>query len=93
MTTHYNKYIESNNAIDKQLGEIKMKSELKAEWEVVNMMYQSGSGFQSRLAELWMHSDLGNRAKLEKAFPETFSEFEDRYERHLEIMVEANANR
>lgn len=69
-----------------------MKSELKAEWEVVNMMYQSGSGFESRLAELWMHSDLGNRAKLEQAFADTFSKWEERYERHLEIMVEANAN-
>jgi len=39
-----------------------------------------------------MHADLSNSATLEKAFPEIFGKWEDRYERHLEIMVEANAN-
>ena len=60
--------------------------------QAVLMMFREGSGFTSRLADLWLHADLENRAILEKAFPETFSKFEDRYERHLEIMVEANAN-
>jgi len=66
---------------------------MKAEWNAVNMMHKEGSGFESRLADLWMHSDLDNRAKLEKAFAKTFDRWEDRYERHLEIMVEAEANR
>jgi hypothetical protein len=66
---------------------------MRAEWKAVNKMYQEGSGFESRLADLWMHADLSNRAILEKAFAKTFSEWEDRYEWHLEIMVEANANR
>jgi hypothetical protein len=60
---------------------------------VVKMMSREGSGFESKLADLWFVCDLSNRAKLEKTFPETFSKFEDRYERHLEIMIEANANR
>ncbi len=62
-------------------------------WGATHMMRKEGSGFESRLADLWMHSDLKNRAKLQEAFPETFSKFEDRYERHLEIKVEAEANR
>ena len=66
---------------------------MKAEWKAIKMMRKEGSDFESRLGDLWLYSDLNNRAKLEKAFPETFSKFEDRYERHLEIMVEANANR
>ena len=66
---------------------------MKAEWKAVKMMSEEGSGFESRLADLWMHADLSNSATLEKAFAEIFSKWEERYERHLEIMVEANANR
>jgi len=66
---------------------------MEANWNAVDMMTRQGSGFESRLADLWMHCDLKNRTKLEGAFAKTFSEWEDRYERHLEIMVEANANR
>ena len=62
-------------------------------WNATHMMRKEGSGFESRLGDLWMHSDLKNRAILEKAFADTFSKWEDRWERHLEIMVEANANR
>lgn len=66
---------------------------MRAEWNAIKMMRKEGSGFESRLGDLWVHSDLKNRAILEKAFAETFSKWEDRYERHLEIIVEANANR
>ena len=82
------KYIESHNAIDNTLGENKMTYTKQA----VLMMFREGSGFTSRLADLWLVADPANRAKLEEAFASTFNKWEDRYERHLEIMVEANAN-
>lgn len=66
---------------------------MRAEWKAVKMMRKEGSDFESRLGELWLYSDLNNRAKLEQAFADTFRKWEDRYEWHLEIMVEANANR
>jgi hypothetical protein len=66
---------------------------MSAEHRVVKMMSREGSGFESKLADLWFVCDLSNRAKLEQAFPNTFNKWEDRYERHLEIMVEAEANR
>ena len=66
---------------------------MRAEWKAVKMMRKEGSDFESRLGELWLYSDLNNRAKLEQAFADTFSKWEDRYEWHLEIMVEANAHR
>lgn len=69
------------------------RKNMEANWKAVDMMCREGSGFESRLGDLWMHCDLGNRTKLERAFAETFNKFEDRYERHLEIMVEAEANR
>ena len=62
-------------------------------WNATHMMRKEGSGFESRLGDLWMHADLKNRAILEKAFEKMFNRWEERYERHLEIMVEANANR
>lgn len=61
--------------------------------QAVLMMFREGSGFTSRLADLWLHADLENRVILEKAFGKMFNRWEERYERHLEIMVEANANR
>ena len=60
--------------------------------QAVLMMWGEGSGFTSRLADLWLHADLENRAVLGQAFAKTFDRWEERYERHLEIMVEANAN-
>jgi hypothetical protein len=52
---------------------------MKAEWKVVNKMYQSGSGFESRLAELWMHSDLNNQSILETAFANIFKKYLDNH--------------
>jgi hypothetical protein len=61
--------------------------------QAVLMMFREGSGFTSRLADLWLHADLENRAVLGQAFAKMFDKWEERYERHWEIMVEANANR
>jgi hypothetical protein len=66
---------------------------MKAEWKAIKMMRKEGSDFESRLGDLWLYSDLNNRAKLEETFASTFNKWEDIYERHLEIMVEAEANR
>jgi len=52
---------------------------MKAEWKVVNKMYQSGSGFESRLAELWMHADLNNQSILETAFADIFKKHLDNH--------------
>lgn len=60
--------------------------------QAVLMMFREGSGVVSRIADVWLHADLENRAILEKAFEKMFNRWEERYERHLEIMVEANAN-
>ncbi len=62
-------------------------------WGAAHMMRKEGSSFESRLADLWMFSDLKNRVKLQEAFSETFSKWNEWYERHLEIKVEAEANR
>jgi hypothetical protein len=61
--------------------------------QAVLMMFREGSGFTSRLADLWLVADTKHRNQIENAFRDLFDQWEDRYERHLEIMVEAEANR
>ena len=61
--------------------------------QAVLMMFREGSGVVSRIADTWLHADLENRAILENAFSKMFDKWEERYERHWEIMVEAEANR
>lgn len=63
---------------------------MKAEWKVVNKMYQSGSGFESRLAELWMHADLNNQSILETAFADIFKKHLDNHN-NRDIALERRA--
>jgi hypothetical protein len=60
--------------------------------QAVLMMFREGSGFTSRLADLWLVADAKHRALIESGWKDLFDQWEERYERHLEIMVEANAN-
>lgn len=40
-------------------------------------MQQYGGSFASALGRAWLYADLGNRSKLEQAFPELLKQYRD----------------